>query len=123
MNLSEIVTINNVPTYHDMEPIGTGAICLNYHCERLSSPVQQTLKDLYPLDQATDYKKGNLRGAFSLLKPLNWRIGVIKQSGKQRQWIGGAIAQITLFKRGHQGANRFAQIGFFHSDDLVDGTL
>ena len=123
MNLSEIVTINNVPSYRYMKPIVTGAICLNCHGERLSTPVQQTLKDLYPLDQARGYKKGNLRGPFSLLKPLNGRIGVIKQSRKQSQWIGGAIAQITLFKRGHQGANRFAQIGFFHGDDLVDGTL
>ena len=70
MNLSEIVTINNVPTYHYMEPIGTGAICLNYHCERLSSPVQQTLKDQYPLDQATDYKKGDLRGRLQPIQPI-----------------------------------------------------
>ena len=45
-------------------------ICLACHGQHLSPEVEQSLKKYYPKDQATGYSLGQIRGAFSLSKPL-----------------------------------------------------
>lgn len=69
---SEVVEQNGVQVYRYMKAIAVGDVCLNCHGQHLSGPVQQALKDLYPQDQAIGYTKGQLRGAFSLQKPLSF---------------------------------------------------
>ena len=70
LKASQIVTQNGAAVYRYMKPIAVGDVCLNCHGTHLSANVKQTIKDLYPSDQATGYKKGELRGAFSLQKAL-----------------------------------------------------
>jgi len=45
-------------------------VCLLCHGQQLSPDVVQALKQYYPEDQATGYRLGQVRGAFSLRKQL-----------------------------------------------------
>lgn len=49
---------------------GVEDICLNCHGKTLSADVENALKKNYPEDIATGYSKGEIRGAFSLIKNL-----------------------------------------------------
>ena len=55
-----------------MRGIGTQEACLACHGERQQrhEDTFKVLGELYPHDQAVDYKPGDLRGAFSLSRPL-----------------------------------------------------
>ncbi len=57
-------------TFRYMKAIPTAALCLNCHGETLSPEVTAKLKELYPNDQAHGFKEGDLRGAFTIAKPL-----------------------------------------------------
>ena len=57
-------------TFRYMKAIPTAALCLNCHGETPSAEVAAKLKELYPNDQAHGYKEGDLRGAFTIAKPL-----------------------------------------------------
>lgn len=70
MKASEVVLQNGVATYRYMSAIPTGEMCLNCHGTHIAGPVNNALQGLYPNDQATGFKKGELRGAFTLQKPL-----------------------------------------------------
>lgn len=58
-------------TFRYMKAIPTGALCLNCHGENISPEVDAKLKELYPNDQARGFKEGDLRGAFTLAKPMS----------------------------------------------------
>jgi len=53
-----------------MKAIPTADVCLICHGESLAMPIQQKLKLLYPDDQATGYKVGEIRGAFTIKQKL-----------------------------------------------------
>jgi hypothetical protein len=67
-----VVKLKNDSTAVYYKPIMTGEICLNCHGDPATFPeaFQAKLKQLYPNDQATDYKTGNLRGAFRVEFPI-----------------------------------------------------
>jgi cytochrome c553 len=50
-----------------MKAIPTQGMCLACHGKSLAKTVKQTLLEKYPHDQATGYKEGEIRGAFSLV--------------------------------------------------------
>lgn len=52
--------------HHLMQAISTQPLCLGCHGAILASEVQSVLNDVYPDDQATGFKEGDIRGAFSL---------------------------------------------------------
>lgn len=56
-----------------MKAIGTAPKCLLCHGEsaQIPSMVKSRLEELYPHDQATGYKAGDLRGAVSIKQPLD----------------------------------------------------
>ena len=54
-----------------VQAIPTKGMCLSCHGETLSPEVRKTIQGLYPNDQATGFKLGELRGAFTLTKSLN----------------------------------------------------
>ena len=58
-------------TFRYMKAIPTAALCLNCHGETISPEVDAKLKELYPNDQARGFKEGDLRGAFTLAKPVS----------------------------------------------------
>lgn len=49
-----------------LEPLYIEKGCLQCHGSQLQAEVQQSLKQLYPEDQATGYTEGDLRGAVSV---------------------------------------------------------
>lgn len=57
-------------TFRYMKAIPTAAVCLACHGEHISPDVDAKLKELYPADTARGYKEGDLRGAFTISRPL-----------------------------------------------------
>ncbi len=55
---------------HFMKAIPVQKACLGCHGSELAPGVAEALREAYPEDQATGFAEGDLRGAFSLFKPL-----------------------------------------------------
>jgi hypothetical protein len=53
-----------------MKAIPTGAVCLACHGETIAPPIAAKINELYPQDQATGFREGDLRGAFVVTKTL-----------------------------------------------------
>lgn len=70
LEFSEIVRVGGKPTFRYMKAIPTQELCLNCHGTDIKPEVKNAIKGLYPADQATGFKVGDLRGAFTLSKPL-----------------------------------------------------
>ena len=70
MQYSEIIEKDGKKSFRYMKAIGVAKPCLNCHGQTLKAPVSSALKDKYPDDAATGYKLGQLRGAFTLSKPI-----------------------------------------------------
>lgn len=68
LKAATVMEMNGKPTFRYMQAIPTGELCLTCHGSQLASPVQEALAELYPQDQATGFKQGDLRGAFTLQK-------------------------------------------------------
>ena len=58
-------------TFRYMKAIPTAGLCLNCHGEKIAPEVDAELKKLYPYDQARGFSEGDLRGAFTIAKPLS----------------------------------------------------
>ncbi|BEQ16608.1 Tll0287-like domain-containing protein [Desulfoferula mesophila] len=68
---SEVVTnAQGKRVFRLMKGIGVGGMCLVCHGSP-SPAVREQLQRLYPADQATGYRPGQLRGAFTLQKALD----------------------------------------------------
>lgn len=68
---SEVVSIDEQKVQRYMKAIPTGSICLLCHGQDIDPDVQEALKRLYPQDQATGFSPGDIRGAFTVTRPLN----------------------------------------------------
>ncbi len=66
----EIVDANGKKMFRYMKAIPTGKACLHCHGTDLKPAVKDKLTALYPLDKATGFKPGDIRGAFTLSKEL-----------------------------------------------------
>ncbi len=58
-------------TFRYMKVIPTAALCLNCHGTEMDAEVTTKLATLYPDDAATGYAEGDIRGAFTVVKPIN----------------------------------------------------
>lgn len=67
---SEIVKENGKNIFRYMKAIPTQEPCLLCHGVTISPAVKEKINDLYPQDQATGYKPGQIRGAFTIRKLL-----------------------------------------------------
>jgi hypothetical protein len=70
MEFHEVVDAEGVKTFRYMKAIPTGEVCLKCHGTEIDPKVQAELLRLYPSDEATGYALGDIRGAFTLSKPL-----------------------------------------------------
>ena len=70
LEFSETVDMNGQSTFRYMKAIPTAGVCLACHGDKQSPEVTAKLKKLYPDDQAHGFAVGDLRGAFTLKKPL-----------------------------------------------------
>jgi cytochrome c553 len=70
MMKAEVVEEQGRKVFRMMKAIPTAEVCTKCHGGELAEPVSAKLKELYPADEARGYKPGDLRGAFTLKKPL-----------------------------------------------------
>ncbi len=70
MAYAEVVEKNGSKQYRFMKAIPTGEVCLACHGDSIAPAVTTALDEAYPDDQARGYKLGDVRGAFTLSKPL-----------------------------------------------------
>jgi len=68
---SEIANVDGEKEFRFMKAIPTGAVCLACHGTELSPQISQVLADLYPMDRATGYQEGDIRGAFVATRKLS----------------------------------------------------
>lgn len=68
---SAIVNLNGKKAFRYMKAIPVGSLCLTCHGSKISGTVRTAINDRYPGDQAKGYRKGDLRGAFTLYKYLD----------------------------------------------------
>lgn len=66
----EVVDVDDKPTLRMMKAIGTDDVCLTCHGAAIDPAVMSKIQALYPHDQATGFKAGDMRGAFSVAVPL-----------------------------------------------------
>ncbi len=67
---SEIVKENGKKIFRYMKAIPIQEPCMLCHGAVLSTVVKEKIRELYPQDQATGYKPGQIRGAFTIKKSL-----------------------------------------------------
>jgi hypothetical protein len=67
---AEVVEQDGGRTFRFMKAIPTGKLCLACHGTEISPEVAEVLDRQYPSDQARGFREGDLRGAFTLTKPL-----------------------------------------------------
>jgi hypothetical protein len=66
----EIVDHDGGKTFRYMKAIPTAKVCLACHGDSLSAELAAKLDELYPDDRARGFKEGDIRGAFTISKPL-----------------------------------------------------
>jgi len=67
---AEVTQADGEKRFRYMQAIPTGALCLVCHGESLAPAVGTALDKAYPQDQARDFSLGDIRGSFTLSKPL-----------------------------------------------------
>lgn len=70
MAFGEVVEGPGGKQFRFMKAIPTGEVCLACHGSEITPAVTAALDEQYPGDQARGYSLGDIRGAFSLAKPL-----------------------------------------------------
>ena len=68
---AEVVEQDGKKVFRFMKAIPVGKPCLNCHGEKVREDVLAVIRKHYPQDQATGFKLGQLRGAFTLSRPLD----------------------------------------------------
>jgi hypothetical protein len=68
MEHSEVVQVSEKTVLRYMKAIPTGGLCLVCYGSKLADDVSSKVNELYPNDQATGFKLGDIRGAFTLQK-------------------------------------------------------
>lgn len=71
LEYAAITKTGGASVFRYMKAIPTGDVCLKCHGENLPQPVRAKLRSLYPNDQATGFRKGDIRGAFTVSKVLS----------------------------------------------------
>jgi hypothetical protein len=70
MAFAEVVESNGKSHYRFMKAIPTGELCLLCHGEAINPDIAEAIDEAYPDDQARGFALGDIRGAFTLSKPL-----------------------------------------------------
>lgn len=73
MSHAEVVSEGGRAYFRYMQAIGTPPLCLTCHgaAGQLPDSIKAALQADYPYDQASGYKAGELRGAFSIKQPVD----------------------------------------------------
>lgn len=68
LEFAEFVGSGEDRRFRYMKAIPTGEVCLNCHATEIKPDVEAKIQEIYPADQARGFRKGDIRGAFSLSK-------------------------------------------------------
>ena len=68
--ITEVVETGEGKRFRMLKAIPTAEVCLTCHGKNISPEVVEALDKAYPEDQARGFSAGDIRGAFSLSKPL-----------------------------------------------------
>jgi len=71
MEYSELTEHNGEKVFRYMKAIATGEVCLKCHGSNVPQPIASKINSLYPGDKATGFKKGDIRGAFSVMQAVD----------------------------------------------------
>jgi hypothetical protein len=71
LSWQEIAQTEEALEYRFMKAIPTAPMCLACHGESIAPPVAAKIAELYPEDQATGYREGDIRGAFVVTGQLD----------------------------------------------------
>ena len=69
LEYAEIVTTDGKKQFRYMKAIPTEKLCLPCHGSDIEPDDAATLNKFYPHDQATEFKEGDIRGAFTITQP------------------------------------------------------
>jgi L-lactate utilization protein LutC len=70
MTYAEVVETDDGTAYRYMQAIPTEQVCLACHGGNIEPGLAESIDQAYPDDQARGYAVGDIRGAFTLSKPL-----------------------------------------------------
>ena len=70
LEVYDTATQDGKPVFRYMKAIPTQKPCLTCHGPNVSEPLGKTIAEFYPDDQATGFSLGELRGAFTIVQPL-----------------------------------------------------
>lgn len=70
LSQAEVVEKDGGRSFRFMKAIPTQELCLACHGKTIGEPVVQALEEHYPNDRARGFEVGDIRGAFTLSKPL-----------------------------------------------------
>jgi uncharacterized protein DUF3365 len=70
MEFYEIVRQDGARQFRYMKAIPVGGPCMACHGSRIDPAVAAKLRQWYPQDQATGFRPGDLRGAFTITQPM-----------------------------------------------------
>ncbi|MCG6937785.1 MAG: DUF3365 domain-containing protein [Gammaproteobacteria bacterium] len=71
LEFSELTELNGKKLFRYMKAIPTDDVCLNCHGDNVAHPFVSKINSLYTDDKAIGFKKGDIRGAFSVIRPVN----------------------------------------------------
>lgn len=74
MSFAETTQVNGEKQFRFMKAIPTGGACLLCHGADLPPDLVEVLDEAYPEDQARGFSLGDIRGAFTLSKPLSGKL-------------------------------------------------
>jgi cytochrome c553 len=67
---AEVLDENGQKVFRFVKAIPTAKMCLTCHGENIAPELKQKISALYPQDQATGFREGDMRGVFTLKKIL-----------------------------------------------------
>lgn len=71
METSEVVNMNGKPYFRYMKAIPTKGVCITCHGPSIAPKVAAAIDKRYPNDQARGFKVGDIRGAFTIIQPMD----------------------------------------------------
>ena len=71
MEFYEVTYHNGEKVFRYMKAIPTVGLCLVCHGEQLDPEARKRISQVYPQDQATGFRTGDIRGAFTVIQPLS----------------------------------------------------
>jgi len=67
----DVTEVNGKASFRYIQAIETQGMCLACHGDNIAPAIADKISQLYPTDSAIGFKEGDIRGAFSIIQPLD----------------------------------------------------